>query len=261
MSGMLEFDEAITRSVEAAYLTPEMVAQRRTVIAALDPRPGERVLDIGSGPGLMAAEIAAAVGAEGVVHGVDRSASMLAMAARRELPPGAAPIRLDAGEATALPLPDASFDAVISTQVYEYVEDMPAALAEARRVLVPGGRLLVMDSDWDSLVWHSTDPERMDRVMRAWDEHLAHRDLPRKLPRLLRDGGFALVTCAALPLLDVGDRDDGFSRSLVRVVGDFVTGRQGISAEEVAAWAADVRAMGEDGFFSLNRYLFLATRG
>jgi arsenite methyltransferase len=77
---------------------------------------------------------------------------MLSVARDRPPPPGAPAPQYAEGDALAMPFPDASFDAAASTQVYEYVEDMAAALAEARRVLRPGGRLLVLDTDWDSIV-------------------------------------------------------------------------------------------------------------
>ena len=164
---MLQFDEEASRQVEAAYLTPDVVEQRRLVVEALELAPGETALDIGSGPGLMACDLAAALGPEGSVVGMDPSESMLALSARREPAAGAAPITFRTGAAEALPFGDESFDVALSTQVYEYVEDLATALAEARRVLRPGGRLLVLDTDWDSVVWHSRDPERMRRVLAA----------------------------------------------------------------------------------------------
>jgi arsenite methyltransferase len=200
----LRFDEDASEAIEAIYGTPDVVAQRRAILEALALRPGERVLDIGCGPALLAAAMAEAVGPAGLVHGIDASDSMLAIAARRALGPGAAPMRLGRGEATALDVPDGSFDAAVATQVYEYVADMPAALCEARRALAPGGRLLVLDTDWDSIVWRSGDERRMARILAAWDEHLVWRDLPRRLPELLAQAGLALERCSVVPILNVG---------------------------------------------------------
>ena len=200
---MLDFDEENARRLEAIYMTPDVVDQRRAIRAALSLQPGERVLDIGSGPGFLAAEMAAEVGPGGRVHGIDPSESMLAGARRR-----GAPVEYGTGDALALPFPDEHFDVAVSTQVYEYVEDIAAALAEARRVLRPGGRLLVLDTDWDSIVWHSGDRERMQRVLTAWNEHLADPYLPRRLPGLLRAAGLEPTKTAIIPILNVGaDRD------------------------------------------------------
>ena len=58
----LRFEGDRARALEAIYLTPDIVAQRDAVLAVLDPRPGERVLDLGVGPGLLAASTAARVG-------------------------------------------------------------------------------------------------------------------------------------------------------------------------------------------------------
>jgi arsenite methyltransferase len=254
---VLEFDEQTARQVESAYTTPDVVEQRRAFRAAIGLEPGERVLDIGSGPGFLAAEMAEEVGPEGRVVGVDPSETMLAMARARA--PGAT-TEFRSGDALALPFPDESFDVAVSTQVYEYVEDVATALAEARRVLRPGGRLLILDTDWDSIVWHSSDPQRMRRVLEAWNEHLADPYLPRRLPGLLAAAGLELRTCSVIPLLNRTCDRNAFSCRMVDVIAGFVPGRGAVSEAETTAWAEDLRGMGADYFFSLNRYVFAATR-
>ncbi len=260
MSATLQFDEEASRRSEATYMTPDVVEQRRAVRAALALRQGERVLDIGSGSGLLAHEMAAEVGALGSVDGIDPSESMLVLARRRRPLDGAAEIRFVAGDACALPFADGSFDAAVATQVYEYVQDMPAALGEAFRVLRPGGRLLVLDTDWGSIVWHSGDAERTRRVLAAWDEHLVDPYLPRRLTRLLLDARFSLARREAIPLLNAGYDPNTFSAGLMGFITQFVPGRQGLTEADAQAWAEDLKALGDDYFFSLNRYLFLAVR-
>lgn len=255
----MDFDERTSRHLEAAYMAPDVVEQRRLVIQALALQPGENVLDIGSGPGFLAAEMAAVVGDQGSVHGVDTSESMLAIAAHRERAPGSAPTEFRAGDALELPYPDASFDVAVSTQVYEYVEDMPAALAQVRRVLRPGGRLLILDTDWDSVVWRSSDRDRMRRVFAAWDEHLADPHLPARLTGLLADAGFTVTLRTTIPILNAGFDPDTYSAGLIGFVTGFVPGRQGITEDEARAWADDLVGQGSDYFFSINRYVFVAT--
>jgi arsenite methyltransferase len=252
--GMLDFDDEIARQVERVYMTPDVLEQRRITRAALALRPGEHVLDIGSGPGFLAAEMAEDVGPDGRVDGVDPSDSMLALSARRDTA-----ARFQAGGALDLPFPDTSFDAAVSTQVLEYVEDVAAALAEARRVMRPGGRLLVLDTDWDSIVWHSSDDERMARVLEAWKEHLADPYLPRRLGRLLGEAGFEPPACDVVPLLNRGYDPDTYSAGLAPIIAAFVPGRRGVGEDEAAAWADDLARLGDEYFFSLNRYQFVAT--
>jgi arsenite methyltransferase len=251
---VLQFDEENARRVEAVYMTPDVIAQRAATRLALALRAGDRVVDIGCGPGLLAEEMARDVGRDGLVAGVDPSESMLAVARRRD---GAGDVEYHVGDALSLPFGDATFDAAVSTQALEYVEDVPRALAEARRVLRTGGRLLVLDTDWDSIVWHSRDVALTRRVLEAWNEHLADPYLPRRLPRLLADAGFELTECSIVPVLNTGYDPNTYSGGLIDIVAAFVAGRQGISDHDAAAWARDLVDLGEDYFFSLNRYLFI----
>jgi len=258
MTQKIAFDDSAGRALELAYATADVLAQRRAVRAALALGPGQRVLDVGSGPGLLAREMAEEVGGGGEVVGLDASEPMIALARRRC--EGLAQVRFEHGDALRLPWPDGHFDAAVSTQVYEYVADLDAAFRELRRVMKPEGRVAILDTDYDSLVIHTEDPERMRRVLEVWDEHFVHRDLPQRLAPTLCRAGFRIRGATAIPLFDIDYQPDRFSYHLTTLMASFVAGRSGVSEEDARAWHAELRDLGERGeyFYSLNRYLFVA---
>ena len=110
------------------------------------PAPGERVLDVGSGSGVDALLAARAVGPQGRVVGIDLTAEMVGLARDAARQAKLSNLEFREGQAEALPLADASIDVVLSNNVLNHlVIDKPRALAELRRVLRPGGRLLLGD--------------------------------------------------------------------------------------------------------------------
>jgi ubiquinone/menaquinone biosynthesis C-methylase UbiE len=255
---MIEFNDEVARRLETMYMAPPVVERRREFLELLAVRPGEDVLDVGCGPGFFTAELAEAVGATGRVCGLDRSETMLSVARAR----CGDHAEFVHGEATRLPLADGAFDVVTVTQVYEYVADLEAALGELRRVLRAGGRALVVDTDWDSIVWHASDPARMRRILAAWDEHLADPYLPRTLGVRLERAGFAVTHREARVTLETACGKNTLGGGLIDLVCDFVPDRRGVTAEETEAWSEDLHQLAEAGayFFSLNRYLFLAQK-
>ncbi len=184
----VEFNEEVAARVEALYRISDAVRRRRIVREALGAAAGERILDVGCGPGFYCTELADEVGPSGSVVGVDSSPAMLALAARRCGEHEG--IELRPGDATSLPVDDASFAAALCVQVLEYVADPTVALTEMHRALRPGGRVVVWDVDWATVSLHALDPALTERVLRAWDEHLTHPSLPRTLGPRLRSAGF-----------------------------------------------------------------------
>jgi SAM-dependent methyltransferase len=104
-------------------------------------RPGDKVLDVATGPGTLARLAAEQVGPTGEVHGGDLSEPMLAQAKAKPPVMGGAPLAYVQSSADTLPFADATFDVVCCQQGLQFFPDQPKALAEMRRVLKPGGRL------------------------------------------------------------------------------------------------------------------------
>jgi ubiquinone/menaquinone biosynthesis C-methylase UbiE len=256
----LAFDEDEARQIEALYLIGDAERRRGIVRAALGARPGDRILDVGCGPGFYCAELLEQVGSDGSVVGVDSSPAMLALAARRCQ--GHDNVSFHEADALSVPVEDRGFDGAVCVQVLEYVPDVAAALSEMHRALRVGGRLVVWDVDWATLSWHSANPARMERVVKAWDEHLVHRSLPRTLPAELRSAGFEDVRMEAHAFATSELDPDNYGVALAPFIANYVGGTAGITDEEAGAWASEQRELGERGelFFSCTQFCFTATR-
>ncbi|MFI5207962.1 MAG: class I SAM-dependent methyltransferase, partial [Gemmatimonadales bacterium] len=122
---------------------------RRALVSAVAPRSGDRILDVATGTGRVAAELLARASCS--VVGIDQSAAMLAAARARfagRSAAGGSPaigVELIEGQAEALPFADASFDALTFTYLLRYVEDPPATMRELARVVRPGGRIASLE--------------------------------------------------------------------------------------------------------------------
>lgn len=260
MTDTLHFNDKAAEQLLAAYVTPDVKEQRQKVIGVLQLQAGQKLLDIGSGPGYLASDMAAIVGQTGEVHGVDISEELLALARGKYA--NQPQLKFHNANATNLPFPAEYFDVVVVTQVLEYLTNVEAALLEFRRVLRPGGKILVLDTDWDSIVWHSNNPARMKKILQVWDEHLIDPYLPRTLMAKLASAGFNQEYQTIIPLFNPRFDEDTFSNRMIELIGSFVRGRQGLAEHEVDEWAEDLRRHGKQGeyFFSLNRYVFVASK-
>jgi len=253
----LTFDEDTARLQRALTLCHDLVVRRSTVLQALNLSRGEQVLEVGCGGGSYAREAARSVGPEGRICAVDISEAQVAAATDycTDFPQ----VECRVADMENLPYEDNTFDVVFGAQVFEYVPNLEGSLADIRRVLKPGGRVIILDTNWSSLVWYSTDPERMRRILTAWDAHAHYPDLPAMLPAQLRATGLQPVGQHPVAIVNTSYNENSFSYWIARMMKRFIT--DGGKAESPAvdhatvdAWLAEFDTLETQG-----RYFFSST--
>ncbi len=257
---MEKYDKKAAELLERSYQTPEIVNQRLRTLAALALADGESVFDAGCGTGLLLQQEALAVGSEGRAEGMDYSDDMLAHARARLAGLPQAAVRQ--GSIESLPFGDAEFDALSCTQTLLYVEQLEQTLAEFHRVLKPGGRLAIVETDWSGAVMNSHDQSLTRRVFDAWDVALVNPNLPKRLRPMLAGLGFAALRVEAIPVLNPGYRENSFSAQMLQNFARTARRHDFISAAESKQWLAGIdNVIAEDAyFFCVNRFLFSAVK-
>ncbi|MFE2351653.1 methyltransferase domain-containing protein [Kitasatospora cineracea] len=196
---------------------------KSVMLAALAVEPGQTLVDLGCGPGANLPALAAATGPEGTVLGVDHDREAVDAAAERTAHLLQVDVRL--GDLHELPLADGSCDRARTDRVLQHVADPALALREARRVLRPGGLLVLGEPDWGTLTVDHPDAALTAAYTRyVTDQAVRNARIGSQLPRLAAESG--------LEVLDVHPLTPVF-----REVGaaDRVLGLQRVTRRAVAA--------------------------
>lgn len=257
---MLEFDAETSRLLDIAYQGADITRRRQASFDALQPKPGEMVLDIGCGNGLLSLELARAVGPGGRVIGIDPSEDMRKSATNRcrEFKW----VEIVDGSACKLPVESGTADKAVSVQVFEYLDNISGAAREAFRTLRPGGRLVVGDFHFGSLVWFSDHPDRMARMLAAWDNHLVERGVPAILPCILRNADFVLEDVRPITFCDHDLKPDGLANMMLRLMERYAVANGYFSSGETQEWVEEQLALAKAGrfFFSITHFVVCARK-
>jgi ubiquinone/menaquinone biosynthesis C-methylase UbiE len=258
LSGLERFDrvdetgesEKFRRFLDHLEQRPEFVARRRRSYELLAFAAGTTVVDVGCGTGTAVRELATA-GANAI--GVDLSADLLQVARER------AP-ELDFREADllALPFEDGSIDGYRAERVYQHVAEPARALREAARVLASGGRIVLVDPDWEAFLVDGTDRRVTRAIANAFSDSVVNGWIGRQCFRLLREAGFADVRIE--PETTISDEWEYLGPLLEQLMANAV-GSGAISEQEGRRWLEDLAQRAARGtlFSSITTYIATAT--
>jgi hypothetical protein len=146
----------------------------------------------------------------------------------------------------------------VAVQVYSFVQDVSRAIEEAARVLRKGGRLLVLESDWDMCIWKSKDPAFTRRMISARAEtQFVHAYLPRDLHQYFRSAGLSLADVQTFSIVETQYDPTSYGASVIGITRDCAL-KHGMPPDAVAAWEEDLRSRTAEGewFFCLDRFVF-----
>jgi ubiquinone/menaquinone biosynthesis C-methylase UbiE len=236
----------------------DVQSRRQRSYGLLRLAPGRRVADVGCGIGTAACAMAALVAPGGSSQGIDLSDAMLDEAKRRAAA-FPADVRFSKGSADALPLEAGSIDAYRAERLYQHIADIPAALAEARRVLAPCGRIVLVDQDWDAAFLDADDLGTARVVHRAFADSLVQGTVGRKFHRMLREAGFQEVAVEAETVTSANPGEYGFVVDVMAAAARSA----GVETQRLESWLAEQKdRMAKGGFFmAMTHFIAHASRG
>jgi ubiquinone/menaquinone biosynthesis C-methylase UbiE len=187
--------DTLVQALELRGRTASQARLRRRFLDLVRLRPGERVLEVGCGSGVVLRDVAVRVGRRGQVVGVDSSRRAIEVArelSRRER--GGARVTLRVANGLALPFRAARFDVALAVTVVLHVAEPETLVREMLRTLRPGGRIGLQDQDFGTLAVTHPDRELTDRILRGVVWKIYEEPYSgRRLPGLLREAGAADV--------------------------------------------------------------------
>ncbi len=249
--------EMIAGVLELRASIPQQQDMLRTYLRDIDVPPGAEVLEVGCGTGPIARVLATWPHVKEVV-GVDPSPFLIERA--RALSAGLATLTFEIGDGRALGLTDARFDVVILHTVLSHVPGPEAVLAEAHRVLRPGGWLGVCDGDFSTATLAMGDLDPLEVCVRAFVEGFVNdRWMVRRMSGLAAAAGFEVSPLRSYGLVETSN--PGLTLTWVDRGADLLAGRGQIGTELASALKAEAKRRAErNAFFGYMAYASMVAR-
>jgi ubiquinone/menaquinone biosynthesis C-methylase UbiE len=242
------------RFMEQGHRLPDIVSARLVATSRLGLRPGDRVLDVGCGPALDVAELAAEIGSAGEYVGVDMSETMIA-AARRRAAPLETPTHFEVASAYELPFDDGSFDACRTDRLLMHLTEPETALAQMYRVTRRGGRICVVDFDWHTMLLHHPDQSATESLLRGFSDDFADGRIGRRLSWMFAGTG--------LPLAEITLHPVHFTPAFLELLlGGYLAKCQAdgvLTAEHLEQWWQQLKVPVDEGTFFASVTSFVAS--
>jgi len=249
---------ALADAIETRATEPAQIAMRHAYLAEAPLPDNARAADFGSGTGHLARDLIEVFGCAEAL-GLDPSPVMVDRA--RSLHGDVPGLRFAEGDARDTGLPDASLDLVVFHTVLCHVPEPERAVAEAFRVLRPGGTIAVLDGDYDTATVAIRDNDPLEALVRGFvASHVHDLWLTRRLAPLLAEAGFTPGQPRAHPYMAEGDAP--YFRTIVGRGADQLAASGGIGPEAAEAFKAETRRrIGEGRFFGFISFVsLLATK-
>lgn len=241
-------------TLESLCMSETARAHRAIVLGKFGSLSGARFLDVGCGLGHLCEDAARVAGPNAAITGLDLSAQSIEWARKHRSPD----CRFVAFDARNLPLGCGRFDAIACVQVAEYLADVAALLRALRAMLSAHGALVLVSTDWQTMVW--PDIASSEHIRQAWMGHCPRPRLPVRLPEMLTGAEFGSIDETKLQIEDRDFRLPHFSFGLAQTIAAYIERRARTSALNARDWIDELTALDRQGRFrfSLERTIHVA---